>query len=78
MNPASRESLSKLKVHGRSGDQRRPLDMLEEYLITTEAFLRVDPRFRSISPDDAFRVLEKAYVENKPKFLNAATANDSW
>lgn len=77
-NSASRESLTKLKVYGKSGDQRRPLDMLEEYLITTETFVRTDSRFKAIDPDDAFRVLQRAYVDHKSKFSSAATANEPW
>ena len=77
-NAASRESLAKLKIIGRSGDQRKPLDMLEEYLISIEAFVRLDSRFRAISTDDAFRVLEKSYRENKHKFPSAVSANEPW
>jgi len=77
-NPASRESLAKLKIIGRSGDQRKPLDMLEEYLISVEAFVRLDSRFKAISTEDAFRVLEKSYRENKHKFPSAVSANEQW
>lgn len=77
-NASSRESLAKLKVTGRSGDQRKPLDLLEEYLISVEMFSRLDSRFKAISTDDAFHVLQKAYKDNKHKFAGAVTANEPW
>lgn len=77
-NPSSRESFARLKVTGRSGEQRKPLDLLEEYLISVEYFARVDSRFKAISTDDAFRVLQKSYYDNKHKFAGAVTANEPW
>lgn len=53
-NSASRESLIKLKLVGRRDGNRKPLDMLEEYLLTIKSFVTVDPRFKAISSSDAF------------------------
>ena len=77
-NPSSRESFAKLRVTGRSGEHRKPLDLLEEYLISVEYFARLDPRFKAISTDDAFQVLQKSYYDNKHKFAGAVTANEPW
>lgn len=77
-NAISRESLLKLKVHGRSDGDRKPLDLLEEYLITTESFVRIDPRFKAVDPADAFRVIMRAYEANKGKFADAVTAAGPW
>ena len=77
-NPRSRESLSTLKLTGQSGGGRKPLDLLENYLISSEDFIKVDNRSRAIDPDDAFRVLNRAYLENKGRFADAATAGEVW
>jgi hypothetical protein len=77
-HPSSREGLRKLRVVGGSGEARKPLDMLEEYLITTQSFVRRDQRSKAIVAEDAYRVLERAYEENRHKFPDAATANDPW
>lgn len=77
-NPRSRESLLTLKLTGSSGGGRKPLDLLENYLISAENFMKIDNRSRAIDPDDAFRVLQRAYVENQSRFAGAATAGEIW
>lgn len=72
----SRESLLKLKITGNSNGVRKPLDLLDEYLISTEKFLKIDSRYRSIDSDDAFSVIESAYEEKKDIFSDAAVGND--
>jgi hypothetical protein len=76
-NPISRESLSKLKIVGGKGINRKPLDMLEEYLIVTEAFVLQNSRSKSIDTAHAYEVLDKAYHENKHRFVEAATAHEN-
>ena len=75
-NPKSRESLNKLKLYGKSNGARKPLDMLEEYLISTEKFVKKDSRHRSIDSDHAFDIIEQSYNEKRGTFENAAVAND--
>jgi hypothetical protein len=77
-NQRTRESLTTLKLTGQTENGRKPLDMLENYLISAEEFVKVDGRSRAIDPDDAFRVLYRAYLENKPRFKDAARASDPW
>lgn len=76
--PASREALSTLKVRGKTKSETKPLDLLENYLISTEQFVKLDNRTRAINPTDAFRVLEGAYLENRGRFNDAAVADDLW
>ena len=77
-NARSRESVTSLKIWGRTDNGRKPLDLLENYLITTEQFVKIDGRSRAINPDDAFRVLHRAYLENRSRFADAATAGEPW
>lgn len=75
---ASREALTVLKATGRSNGGRKPLDMLEEYLISTEEFMRLDQRTRALSSEHAFGTIERAYIKSRERFASAATANDLW
>jgi hypothetical protein len=77
-NQRSRESLTTLKLTGRTDVGRKPLDLLENYLISSEDFMKVDSRSRAIDPEDAFRVLNRAYLQNRSRFASAATADDPW
>ena len=74
----SREAVTKLKLTGKTPTGRKPLDLLENYLISTEDFMRMDERSRAIDPADAFRILERAYNQKKDKFADAARADDPW
>ena len=78
LNSRSREVLTQLKVTGRTEKGRRPLDLLEDYLVASEAFVRLDSRTRALSPEHAFAVIETAYRDNKHRFSGAATAADTW
>lgn len=78
MNSNTRESLSILKATGKTYQGRKPLDMLEEYLISTEDFIKVDGRTRAISTTHAFAVIERAYVKNRQRILSAAVGNEPW
>lgn len=77
-NPRSREALTNLKVTGKTDKGRRPLDMLQDYLVSTESFMKLDGRSRAVASNDAFRIIESAYNENKDRFPTAATANEIW
>ena len=77
-NPRSREAISKLQITGTTEGGRKPLNMLQDYLVSTESFVKVDGRTRAIASDDAFRVIEKAYGDNKHRFKGAATATEMW
>jgi hypothetical protein len=77
LNAGSREALTALKARGRTPEGRKPLDMLEEYLVSTEEFMKLD-RSRAISTDHAFSTIERAYEKNKSRLTLAATANAPW
>lgn len=78
MNASSREALTVLKVTGKTAFGRKPLDMLEEYLISTEDFMRLDDRSRAIATGHAFVVIERAYKNNLARLGSAAVANEPW
>lgn len=78
MNANSREALTTLKATGKTLEGRKPFDMLEEYLISTEEFIRVDKRTRALSPDNAFATLERAYLKKRDRITDAAKANGLW
>ena len=77
-NAFSREALTSLKATGTTPDGRKPLDMLEEYLVSTEEFMRLDKRSRALSSEHAFRVLQRAYNNNKTRLAAAVSANAPW
>ncbi|MBH1943154.1 hypothetical protein I5L01_02805 [Erythrobacter sp. YJ-T3-07] len=77
-NGISREALSALKATGKTIDGSRPLNLLEEYLISTEEFIRIDRRTRALAPDQAFATLERAYENKKARIASAASANSPW
>ena len=70
-NPFSRESLTRLKAHGKRNGSRKPLDLLQQYLIKTEDFIRLDPRSKAVNSEHAFDVLERTY-ENANAGIQAA------
>lgn len=78
MNATAREALTFLKATGKTADGSKPLNMLEEYLISTEEFVRVDKRTRALAPDHAFATLERAYSKKKAIISDAARANSPW
>jgi len=77
-NSRSREALSKLKISGKTDKGGRPLDLLQDYLVAAEGFVRLDRRSRALASDHAFGVIEAAYNENKHRFPSAATATEPW
>jgi hypothetical protein len=75
-NSFSRESLTKLRAHGRRGDGRKPLDLLQQYLIRTEDFVRLDPRSKALDSDHAFSVLERAFNGARQSLDDAISVDD--
>jgi hypothetical protein len=74
----AREALTTLKATGKTPFGRKPLDMLEDYLISAEDFVRLDDRSRAIATSHAFAVIERAYDKNRSRLASAAVANEPW
>ncbi len=70
-NPFSRESLTRLKAHGRRNGSNKPIDLLQQYMIKTENFIRLNPRSKAIDSNHAFEVLEQTY-DNEIVAIKAA------
>lgn len=77
-NPRSREVITLLKIRGKTDGGSIPLDLFEEYIVSTETFIRLDGRTKAISSDHAFNIIETAYKQNSHRFEDAATAADLW
>jgi hypothetical protein len=54
----------------------RYIDILENKLVLGEMFPRKNARSRSIDKDEAYRLLQRSYLEMKPKLKDAATSGD--
>lgn len=76
--PYERDRFNGLSINGydASSRLRRFVDILESKLVSSEVFTRTSPRSRSIDSEDAYRVIERAYVENHDKLVTAATSTD--
>lgn len=76
--PHERERFNDISVNGYGKDSRisRFVDILENKLVSGEVFTRTSERSRSIDTDDAYRVIERAYIENRNKIESAATSTD--
>lgn len=76
--PQERERFNGLSVNGYGGGSRTSkfIDILESKLVSGEVFTRASKRSRSINTEDAYRVVERAYIENKEKLKIAATSTD--
>lgn len=77
--PHERDRFNSLTINGydsSSSRLRRFVDILESKLVSSEVFTRTSPRSRSIDSSDAYRVIERAYIENKEKLKTAATSSD--
>lgn len=76
--PHERERFNGLSINGydASSRLRRFVDILENKLVSSEVFTRTSARSRSIDSDDAYRVVERAYIENRNKLQTAATSSD--
>lgn len=78
VNPLSREALTVLKATGQTPDGRKPLDMLQEYLVSVEEFIKLDDRSKAVSTSHAFAVIEQAYRKSQARLAGAAIANEPW
>ncbi|MDT8760365.1 hypothetical protein MZO42_16815 [Sphingomonas psychrotolerans] len=76
--PHERERIEGLSINGYGGDSRigRFVDILESKLVSGEIFTRTSKRSRSIDTEDAYRVVQRAYLENRDKLRVAATSTD--
>lgn len=76
--PQERDRFNGLSVNGyaSSSKLRRFIDILENKLVSGEVFTRTSARSRSIQSEDAYRVIERAYIENREKLKLAATSSD--
>lgn len=76
--PHERERFNGLTINGYGQDSKvgRFVDILESKLVSAELFTRTSNRSRSIDSDDAYRVIERAYIDNKEKLKTAATSTD--
>lgn len=76
--PQERERFNGLSINGydASSRLRRFVDILENKLVSSEVFTRTSARSRSIDSDDAYRVIERAYIENREKLKTSAVSTD--
>lgn len=76
--PHERSNFHGISVSGYDGEIRanRFVDILESKLVSGEIFTRTSSRSRSINSDDAYRVINRAYLSNREKLLSAATSTD--
>lgn len=76
--PHERERINGLSVSGydTSSKLRKFVDILENKLVSGEVFTRTSERSRSIDSEDAYKVIERAYIENRDKLKIAATSTD--
>lgn len=77
-NAESREALTFLRATGKTIKGSKPLNRLEEYLVSTEEFIRIDSRTRALNPAHAFAVIEDAYEAKKARLNDAAQAYMPW
>ena len=77
-NPHERDRFNSIHASGYETDSRsaRYIDILESKMMTAEYFTRTSARSRSIESNDAYRVLERAYLKNSPRLNIAATSKD--
>ena len=76
--PHERERFKGLNVSGYAdgSSAQRFVDILESKLVSGETFLRTSERSRSIKSDDAYRVIERAYLANRSKIETSAISSD--
>jgi hypothetical protein len=76
--PHERERFKGLNVSGYAAGSstQKFVDILESKLVAGESFIRTSERSRSIDSDDAYRVIERAYIENKPKIESSAISTE--
>lgn len=76
--PHERERFKNLNVSGYAdgSSTQRFVDILESKMVSGETFIRTSQRSRSIQSDDAYKVLERAYRNNKSKLATSAISTD--
>lgn len=80
INDDSRKLLKRFYVKGqdRPTSQPRGLDLLEEYLVSSQIFIRRGEKSKAIDSEHAYDVIEQAYEENYHRFESAAAADDQF
>lgn len=76
--PQERLQFNTLKAtgYGEGGGVSRYVDILESKLVTGELFPKREARSRSLDSEEAYRLIHRSYIENKPKLNDAATSGD--
>ena len=76
--PHERDRFKGLTVNGYGDGSRlrKFVDILESKLVSGEIFTRTSARARSIDSEDAYRVIQRAFIENREKIITAATSTD--
>ncbi|MEM7779478.1 MAG: hypothetical protein AAF697_03690 [Pseudomonadota bacterium] len=72
-NPFSRESLTRLKAFGPKDGRRKELDLLQQYKILNEDFIRLNPRSKAVDSTHAFQVLENAFEKARSTLGDAVS-----
>lgn len=76
---ASRDKFKTLKVRGLNERGKvRPVDILEDYLITSVDFPRASTKARSIKTQEAFGEIERAYFDKRALLPQAVVGRDPW
>jgi hypothetical protein len=78
LRPQERDRFGTLRATGYDSVNSitRYVDILEDKLVTGEMFPKRDERSRSIKSDEAYRLINRSYLEMKPKLSLAATAGE--
>lgn len=73
--PQESRSISKLSVRGlKSGTKSLSfVDILESKLVSGEFFIKNSERSRSLCSDEAYKTIERVYIENVDRIRSAAT-----
>ena len=76
--PHERDRFKGLNVSGYAdgSSTQKFVDILESKLVAGETFIRTSERSRSIKSEDAYRVIERAYAENRLKIETSAISNE--
>jgi hypothetical protein len=76
--PQERSRFYSLGVSGynRGSKLARYVDILESKLVSVEIFPRTSKRARSLKSEEAYGIIEQAYLENRDKIVISATSAD--
>lgn len=76
--PQERDRFHTIQASGYDGSSRvsRFIDILESKMVSSEMFTKTSARARSIDSDDAYRVINRSYIENLPRLKSSASSAD--